>query len=413
MSSSTQCIHVNDSDNAAAAGSSTSNGPLRLNIKNQLKNMVSKKKIRYVCDGFNLDLSYICDNIIAMGFPSSRIEGMYRNHINDVRKFLDLKHRNHYKVYNLCSERSYDTSKFYDRVAVYPFDDHNPPKIELFEPFCVDVHSWLTADPLNVAVIHCKAGKGRTGTMICAYLLYSNQYLSATEALDFYGMRRTYDCKGVTIPSQRRYVSYYGTLITNRLKYHPVPVHITNVIIYPGNPNDEKLPMTGVLINAILNELEVLIYQSDQLIYSKMVRDMNKIVRPNSTTICLGDSDAVSGDVKLVFRRIYSSKRKERIRIMFHLWFNTFFATKEVVDECDFDPDFDQNAVFSGPKSSSGDATKQEGDPKIKSLFGPPVSRKPEPCYMHFSKSDLDKVFKDNRNKYINSEFAISLKMQK
>ena len=58
-----------------------------------IKQLVSKKKRRFVDKQFNLDLSYIGDRIIAMGFPAENMEAMYRNSLEEVKKFLDDKHK--------------------------------------------------------------------------------------------------------------------------------------------------------------------------------------------------------------------------------------------------------------------------------------------------------------------------------
>ena len=118
-------------------------------------------------------------------------------------------------------------------VAEIPFDDHNAPPIGVFDKFCKDAEEWLQEDPKNIVVTHCKAGKGRTGVMICAYLLFSKEMNTADEAFAFYGEARTEDRKGVTIPSQRRYVRYYDTLLKSPVPYQPVTLGLLKVELSP------------------------------------------------------------------------------------------------------------------------------------------------------------------------------------
>ena len=42
--------------------------------------------------------------------------------------------------------------------------------------------AWLGEHPKNVAVVHCKAGKARTGVIICAYLIYKAGELQVCDA---------------------------------------------------------------------------------------------------------------------------------------------------------------------------------------------------------------------------------------
>jgi protein-tyrosine phosphatase len=49
--------------------------------------------------------------------------------------------------------------------------------------FCESLHAWLSADPRNIAAVHCKAGKGRTGLMVSAYLVYTGMYVLRTRAV--------------------------------------------------------------------------------------------------------------------------------------------------------------------------------------------------------------------------------------
>lgn len=51
-----------------------------------------------------------------MSFPAEGVELGFRNHIEDVRTFLDSRHPDHYTVFNL-SPKSYRSARFHNRVS--------------------------------------------------------------------------------------------------------------------------------------------------------------------------------------------------------------------------------------------------------------------------------------------------------
>ncbi|KDR72555.1 hypothetical protein GALMADRAFT_252686 [Galerina marginata CBS 339.88] len=140
-----------------------------------IRRLVSGNKARFKDHDLNLelDLVYVTDQVIIMGYPASGMEGLYRNRREDAIRFLQHRHGKNYWVFNFCpiKENSYGADVFEGRVSRYPFPDHHAPPLAVMPLVAREMRTWLSGSPDRVAVLHCKAGKGRSGTMACAYLL--------------------------------------------------------------------------------------------------------------------------------------------------------------------------------------------------------------------------------------------------
>lgn len=217
--------------------------------------------------------------------------------------------------------------------------------------------------------------------MICCYLLHRGMFTSAQEALNYYGQARTQDKKGVTIPSQVRYVRYYETLLRSNLTYVPVSMYIKEFIFNPV-PNfagGQSCLSFTISHQTLFKEGEKLTQKCKKL----RKNDMYEVKRGDSPfSIKLDYCLALTGDIKIEFYN-KSMMRKEKL---FRFWFNTFFVN-ELVSVNGFA--MDGNGCDAGCGAGSCE----------------------DSCYqLTFEKNDLDIVNKkDKQNKVFGPDFKVNL----
>lgn len=193
---------------------------LASSLMKPMQRMVSLKKRRFEADGFSLDLAYLTPKIIACGFPALPTDHDYnfRNHMYDVQNFLDKKHHGNYHVFNLCAERAYPPSSFGGKFSRFPWDDHEAPPLHLLLEFVKTADAAVSSG--KTVVVHCKAGKGRTGVALVALSFYvraratseartSLAELTIEDDEREYGKARSHDGVGVSIASQQRFLRYF------------------------------------------------------------------------------------------------------------------------------------------------------------------------------------------------------------
>eukprot|EP00049_Salpingoeca_infusionum_P009864 m.167733 g.167733 ORF g.167733 m.167733 type:complete len:927 (-) comp14467_c0_seq3:247-3027(-) len=210
-----------------------------------IRKAVTGSKRRFVTQFVDLDLTYITARIIAMSFPASGLEATYRNDLNDVAAVLTSRHGDKFMVFNV-SDKAYNISKLRHQVLDFGWPDHMAPPIERLCSIILSMDSWLSADPENVAVVHCKGGKGRTGVAIAAYIFYKRLFSRAEDAMSLFAHKRfskglgSETDAGISNPSQRRYVEYFQDVVEGVWPVVPHPLRIKSILLHPIIPMDGR-----------------------------------------------------------------------------------------------------------------------------------------------------------------------------
>ena len=290
----------------------------------KLRHKISGGRIRFIDEDFDLDLSYITKKVIAMCYPSDNcIESFYRNDKNKIIRFFDKYLGSKVKVYNLCQEKNkiYGPNYFsnFIEVGLFPILDHCCCPIQMTLEFCADACSYISNNPDHYIAIHCKAGKGRTGSMICAYLLFSGLCNTSEEAMFYYAERRSDKGKGVTVPSQIRYLKHFEVFLNLNYEkpfYKQVPKIFSFSSIENSNNN---------LLHSVFNKNSKLFANSNNFTLKKIkigpfTRKMNlEVILKNFSNTILFNSKTHVDYVKVISeeQQIGSSKKLHFIVLEF------------------------------------------------------------------------------------------------
>ncbi len=186
----------------------------------------------------------------------------------------------------------------------------------------------------NVVAINCRAGKGRTGTVICCYLLFSRRFEDPEEVLQYYSKKRFNLGEGVTQPSQKRYVYYFAQLLKEKI-YFPLVRTIKAITINKIISKNSE---------ALKPYFEIYLGNGDKIFYTNKTSylDQKKIFSNNTDLITITDTNfalITTGDltIKIYNNGMMSSKKLGRIS------FNTAFLTADqtslVFKITEIDPD--------------------------------------------------------------------------
>uniref|UniRef100_I3JTF6 Tensin 3 n=1 Tax=Oreochromis niloticus TaxID=8128 RepID=I3JTF6_ORENI len=293
-------------------------------------------------EGYELDLTYITERIIAVSFPRGCTEEIYSHNLKDVTRMLKSKHADNYLIINL-SEKRQDLSRMNPKTLDTGWPDLHAPPLDKICTICKAMESWLNADPLHVVVIH-------------SFYVSLSFCQSADQALDRFAMRKYYDDKvsALMTPSQKRYVWILNSLLSGSMKINASPLFLHCVILH-GIPDFNSARVCCPYIK---------VYQGMQAVYSSGVYHIGPGHR-DRVCITLEPAQLLKGDImiKCYHKSEVTSEREVIFRVQFHTGavqgYNLMFE-KEDMETANKDPRFPDygkvELVFSeGPEKIPGD----------------------------------------------------------
>ncbi|KAF7587236.1 hypothetical protein BBP40_007523 [Aspergillus hancockii] len=363
-------------------------------MKSILRQIVAGPRLQHPEAG--LDLCYVTDNIIATSGPSSNYpQRAYRNPTDSLVKYLDSKHGENWCIFEFRAEGTgYPDDEVYGRIHHYPFPDHHPPPFAMIPAIMGSMNNWLQGSNSKdaqekieekrerVAVVHCKAGKGRSGTVACSYLI-SHEGWKMEDALQRFTERRMRNGfgPGVSIPSQLRWVAYVDRWANQMAKkYVERPVEILELHVW-GLKDGVKVAVEGFVDEGKKIKSFHLFHRSERTVVddgkpkkktpqkkdkaqgnshkSRVKESFSSVVDSSSSSSSSDESRSSKNTSAILFwpnkplilptsdinidfeRRSKAYKDWAMVTSIAHVWFNAFFEGGDKQDSGVFEAEWD------------------------------------------------------------------------
>lgn len=313
------------------------------------------------------EVVYITDRLLTMSHPAmqSTVDGDITPHrkLAAIGQLLQKRHAGKFMVWNM-SEVEYDISVLENQVLAFSFPGSPSPPLGLLLKLLMSIESWLKADERNVAALHCLTGKGRTSTVLAAFLCWIGEagFANITAALEYIAKCKHLTLEDLIIPSQRRYASYFANMLDGVRPSQP-PLMLKRIIM-TTSPTFAK----GPLRNDVDDEALLLgcapylqIFKAGQLVFTTAA-NVHANQAPDELPFCavmdgpisFHVENVVQGDILIRCRHLtITGQRVSMFRAAFHTGYtppNVFRLNKAQLDgACSdqrFPDDFHLDLIF-------------------------------------------------------------------
>jgi|TARA_B110000902_G_C14177203_1_gene539127 tensin len=116
-------------------------------------------------------------------------------------------------VWNLTGQ-AYDPALFEGNVVTHGGGaGHASPALGLLVKITLAIENWIASDDGNAAAVHCTTGRGRTVLVCACVLAWMGVCANVEDALERIVRKMRLPAAKLLIPSQRRYLRYFGNIL--------------------------------------------------------------------------------------------------------------------------------------------------------------------------------------------------------